>query len=137
MREREGWTVAKEMSRLLLIALIVSAGIGVLAPLTVTTEARASVLAEKKDEKPKKDQKNRKSQDDDRDDDFVLNGQVLAIDDVRIGDYVELTGEKINELLFETTQISVGQRFDGPAPDSAEAEPGDESGHDDADEDGE
>jgi hypothetical protein len=152
MREREGWSAAKEVSRLLLIAVIVSAMVGVLAPLTVTPDAQASVLAEKKDEKPKKDQKNKKSQDDDRGDDFVLNGQVLEIDThkdppemvvgtvdgratvrvlktdeiamngVGVGDYVELTGEKINEQLFEATQISVGQRFAGPHPPAGDAQ---------------
>jgi antitoxin component of MazEF toxin-antitoxin module len=37
--------VAKEVARLLLIGVIVSAVIGALAPLTVTPEAQASVLA--------------------------------------------------------------------------------------------
>jgi hypothetical protein len=174
MREREGWSVAKEMSRLLLIALLVSAAIGALAPLTVTPEVQASVLADKKDEKEKNEKKSKKNQDDDRGDDFVLNGQVLEIDtrkdppemivgtvdgratvrvlktdeiainDVGVGDYVELTGEKLNELLFEATEISVGQRFDGPRPSAedahvaeggnepAESEPADDSGHDDS-----
>ena len=80
MREREAWSVAKEVLRLLLMAVIVSAVIGALAPMTVIPRAQASILADKKDEKEKKDQKNKKSQDDDRGDDFVLNGQVLEID---------------------------------------------------------
>ena len=179
MREREGWSVAKEVSRLLLIAVLVSAAIGALAPLTVTPAVQASVLADKKDEKEKNEKKSKKNQDDDRGDDFVLNGQVLEIDtrkdppemivgtvdgratvrvlktdeiainDVGVGDYVELTGEKLNELLFEATQISVGQRFDGPRPTAEDAqvsepddepedsEPGDESGHDDSTEESE
>jgi hypothetical protein len=172
MRERDGWSAAKEVSRLLLIAVIVSAAVGVLAPFTVTSPVQASVLADKKDEKEKKDQKNKKNQDDDRGEDFVLNGQVLEIDTsknppelvvgtvdgravvrvlktdeiavngVGVGDYVELTGEKVNELLFEATQISVGQRFAGPHPESSapseaeDSEPEEDSGHDaDADED--
>jgi hypothetical protein len=103
--------------------------------------AEASVAADKKDER--KDKKD-KQQDDDRGADFVLNGQVLEIspsknppemivgtvdgrtlvrvlktdeiarNGVGVGDYVELTGEKINEQLFETTAISVSQRFAGP-----------------------
>src|SRR5688572_19593743 len=149
MREREGWSIAKEVSRLPLIAVLVSAAIGALAPLTVTPEVQASVLADKKDEKEKSEKKSKK--DDDRGDDFVLNGQVLEIDtrkdppemivgtvdgratvrvlktdeiainDVGVGDYVELTGEKLNELLFEATEISVGQRFDGPRPSAEDA----------------
>jgi ribosomal protein L12E/L44/L45/RPP1/RPP2 len=170
MRERDGWSTAKEVSRLLLIAMLVSAAIGVLAPFTVTSPVQASVLADKKDEKEKNDQKDKKNQDDDRGEDFVLNGQVLEIDTskdppemvvgtvdgraivrvlktdeivingVGVGDYVELTGEKINELLFEATQISVGQRFAGPRPESSaqseaeDSEAEDDAGHDDADE---
>lgn len=174
MREREGWSVAEEVSRLLLIAVLVSAAIGALAPLTVTPEVHASVLADKKDEKEKSEKKSKKNKDDDRGDDFVLNGQVLEIDtrkdppelivgtvdgratvrvlktdeiainDVGVGDYVELTGEKLNELLFEATQISVGQRFAGPRPSAGDvqgseagdepedSDPGDDSRHDDS-----
>lgn len=176
MREREAWSAAKEVARLLLITVLVSAAIGALAPLTVTPEVQASVLADKKDEQEKNEKKSKKNQDDDRGDDFVLNGQVLEIDtrkdppemivgtvdgratvrmlktdeiainDVGVGDYVELTGEKLNELLFEATEISVGQRFDGPRPSAEDAhvsgagdepedwEPADDSGHDDSSE---
>ncbi|HZO29189.1 MAG TPA: hypothetical protein VFH48_24710 [Chloroflexota bacterium] len=158
MREREGWSVVKEVSRLLLIAVIVSAAIGVLAPFTVISPVQASVLTDKKDEKEKSEKKNK---DDDRGEDFVLNGQVLEIHDgkdppemvvgtvdgratvrvlktdeiaingVGVGDYVELIGEKVNELLFEATEISVGQRFAGPYPESEDDS--DEQESDDAD----
>jgi len=161
MREREGWSVAKEVSRLLLIAVIVSAVIGVLAPFTVISPVQASVLTDKKDEKEKKEKSEKKNKDDDRGEDFVLNGQVLEIDTrkdppelvigtvdgratvrvlktdeiaingVGVGDYVELTGEKVNELLFEATEISVGQRFAGPHPESEDDS--DEQESDDAD----
>jgi ribosomal protein L12E/L44/L45/RPP1/RPP2 len=163
MREREGWSVAKEVARLLLMAVIVSTAIGALAPLTTTPPAQASVLNDKKDDKEK--DKKEKHKDDDRGDDFVLNGQVLEIDThkdppemvvgtvdgharvrvlktdeiavngVGVGDYVELTGEKINELLFEATEISVGQRFAGPRSEdgspSSDEQPGDEDAGDD------
>lgn len=168
MREREGWSAVKEVSRLFLIAVLVSVAIGVLAPFTVTAPVQASVLADKKDEKEKKE-KEKKNKDDDRGEDFVLNGQVLeihegrnppemvvgtvdghatvrvlktdeiAINGVGVGDYVELTGEKVNELLFEATEISVGQRFSGPRPESStpaeadepEPDPDDNSSDDD------
>ena len=63
----------------------------------------------------------------------VLKTDEIAMNDVGVGDYVELTGEKINELLFEATEISVGQRFDGPRPasgppqDTGESEPSDDA----------
>jgi hypothetical protein len=165
MREREGWSAAKEVSRLLLVAVIVSAAIGVLAPFTVTSLVQASVLTDKKDEKEKKEKSEKKNKDDDRGEDFVLNGQVLEIDTskdppemvvgtvdgratvrvlktdeiaingVGVGDYVELTGEKINELLFEATQISVGQRFAGSHPESGDDDSDDEEESDDDDSD--
>ena len=139
MHEREGWSVAKEVSRLLAVAVIVSTVVGSVVPWTAAPVAQAGVLAGKNDDKKEKNDK--KNKDDDRGDDYVLNGQVLAIDErkdppemvvgtvdgeatvrvlktdeiamngVHVGDYVELTGEKVNELLFEATEISVGERF--------------------------
>jgi hypothetical protein len=141
MHEREGWSVAKEVSRLLAVAVIVSTVVGSVVPWTAAPVAQAGVLAGKNDDKDKKEKNEKKNKDDDRGDDFVLNGQVLAIDErkdppemvvgtvdgeatvrvlktdeiamngVHVGDYVELTGEKVNELLFEATEISVGERF--------------------------
>ena len=100
--------------------------------------AEASVSFDKKDEKNDKKDKNN-----DHDEDHVLNGQVLEINTIKdppelivgsvdgpaivrvlktdeiamngvgVGDYVELTGEKINEQLFEATEISVSQHYSG------------------------
>lgn len=41
----------------------------------------------------------------------AILGPEIAISGVGIGDYVELNGEKLNEQLFEATQISVTERF--------------------------
>ena len=159
MHERECWSVAKEVSRLFAVAVIVSTVVGSVAPWTAVPVAQAGVLAGKSDDKEKKEKNDKKNKDDDRGDDYVLNGQVLAIDTqkdppemvvgtvdgaatvrvlktdeiavngVHVGDYVELTGEKINELLFEATQISVGQRFGGS--ETASDAPSDDSEEDD------
>ena len=147
--------------------LIVATEVVSLVPGSTVAVAEASVAADKEDEKAKNEKNEKKRRDDDRDDDFVLNGQVLAIDTrkdppelivgtvdghatvrvlktdeiaingVGVGDYVELTGEKVNELLFEATQISVGERFAGPSPpasDPHESETGDDAGRDESDE---
>jgi ribosomal protein L12E/L44/L45/RPP1/RPP2 len=162
MHERESWSVAKEVSRLLAVAVIVSTVVGSVVPWTAAPVAQAGVLAGKNDDKEKKEKNDKKNKDDDRGDDYVLNGQVLEIDTqkdppemivgtvdgsatvrvvktdeiavngVHVGDYVELTGEKINELLFEATEISVGQRFGGPETASA-ASSDDEDDEDDED----
>jgi ribosomal protein L12E/L44/L45/RPP1/RPP2 len=169
MHERQrGWKL-QEVMRLVVVSVVVLAEIVSLLPGSWSAVAEASVAAGKNDDKEKKDKKEKKNKDDDRGDDFVLNGQVLEIDTrkdppemvvgtvdgkarvrvlktdeiaingVGVGDYVELTGEKINELLFEATQISVGQRFSGPdsaaGPPADEAETGDDSSHDDSTDD--
>jgi hypothetical protein len=98
-----------------------------------TAEASvAQTVAQDKDDDKKKDK-----DDEQDDDDYNLNGQVLeintlkdppemiigsvdgevvvrvlktdeiALNGVKIGDYVEVTGEKIHEQLFEATEISV------------------------------
>jgi hypothetical protein len=138
MNERRLRSAAKEVLRLGVVASMVSLELLTLSPGLVTPVAEASVAAEKKDSG--KDKKDAKHKDDDRGEDFVLNGQVLAIDEhkdppelivgtvdgrarvrvlktdeiarngVEVGDSVELTGEKINELLFEATEISVSER---------------------------
>ena len=128
------------------VAVVLWMEAAALLPIPVTPIAEASVTADKHDDgKDKKDSKKKK--DDDKGEDFVLNGQVLEIDThkdppemvvgtvdgrtrvrvlktdeiarngVRIGDSVELTGEKINEQLFETTEISVSERLGGPGAD--------------------
>lgn len=127
------------------VAVVSWTEVAALHPIPVTPVAEASVMADKHDDgKGKKDSKKK---DDDKGEDFVLNGQVLEIDThkdppemvvgtvdgrtrvrvlktdeiarngVRVGDSVELTGEKINELLFETTEISVSERLGGPGAD--------------------
>jgi hypothetical protein len=105
-----------------------------------TTAESSAFYSKDKDEEKEKDKKNNR---DDHDEDHILNGQVLAVDTrkdppelivgsvdgptvvrvlktdeiamngVGVGDYVELNGEKINEQLFEATQISVSERFAG------------------------
>ena len=37
----------------------------------------------------------------------VLKTDEIALNGVKVGDYVELNGEKLDELLFEAAQISV------------------------------
>ena len=152
MQRRQLWRGSKEVMRLGLVVLFVTAEVVSLVPGSVVNVAEASVAAGKNDDKEKKEKREKKNKDDDRGDDFVLNGQVLEIDThkdppemivgtvdgkatvrvlktdeiamngVGVGDYVELTGEKINELLFEATEISVGQRFAGPHPESSPPE---------------
>jgi hypothetical protein len=62
----------------------------------------------------------------------VLKTDEISRNGVGVGDYIELTGEKINEQLFEATEISVGQRFSGPADSNEKPSNGNE---DDEDED--
>ena len=138
MKERQRTSTAKEVLRLGVAATMALMALG-LPPYSVSTPtAEASVAAEKKsDGREKKDSKHH---DDDRGEDYVLNGQVLEINTrkdppemmvgtvdgralvrvlktdeivrngVGVGDSVELTGEKVNELLFEATEISVSER---------------------------
>jgi hypothetical protein len=166
MKDRRLRSAAKEVLRLGVVASMVSMGFLTLMPGPPTPTAEASVTAEKKDSD--KDKKDAKHKDDDRGEDFVLNGQVLAIDDhknppemivgtvdgrarvrvlktdeialngVEVGDFVELTGEKINELLFEATEISVGERASahGAGGGSGNDNSADEDGGDEGDSDG-
>ncbi len=101
-----------------------------------TPTAEASVAQDKQSDKDAKDKKE-KQQQQQEDQDHTLNGQVLeintlkdppemivgsvdgevlvrvlktdeiAMNGVKIGDYIELNGEKLNEYLFEATEISV------------------------------
>ena len=43
----------------------------------------------------------------------VLKTDEIAINGVRLGDHIEVNGEKIHELLFEATEISVAERYAG------------------------
>jgi hypothetical protein len=150
--------------RMVLIAAVLTAtavSFGVVTPGADTPVAEASPASDKKDDKDNKKKKEQK-QDDDRGDDFVLNGQVLEVhaeknppelivgtvdgralvrvlktdeiarNGVGVGDYIELTGEKINEQLFEATEISVGQRFS--SPEGSSDQPSDDEPEDDEEE---
>ncbi len=94
-----------------------------------------------KDKDDHKNRENRKNVGNDEDADHVLRGQVIEIDTlksppqlimattdgasvvkvlktdeitinvVRLGDHIEITGEKIHELLFEATEISISERY--------------------------
>lgn len=129
-------------------------GIAAVLPGTHTPTAEATVAQAKNDEKGEK--KEKKSQGSD-DADHVLNGQVLdintlkdppelvvgtvdgesvirvlktdeiAMNGVRIGDYVEVNGEKISEQLFEATQVTVSERFKAPSDDSGKTDKSDKS----------
>jgi hypothetical protein len=141
------------------VALFALTEVSALLPAPAVRVAEASVVADKKDDK--KEKKDTRKHDDDRGEDFVMNGQVLEINTkkdppemvlgtvdgravvrvlktdeivrngVGVGDYVEVTGEKINELLFEATAISVGERA------SASSSDNDNSDEEDEDEDDE
>ena len=122
------------------IALVsTSLGIVLISDSAHSGVAHASPSLDSKDDKDK--DKERKRRSDDRDEDHVFNGQVLEIDTLkdppelivgsvdgptvvrvlktdeialngaRLGDHVELTGEKIHEQLFEATEISVSERY--------------------------
>jgi ribosomal protein L12E/L44/L45/RPP1/RPP2 len=167
MQRRQLWRGSKEVMRLGLVVLFVAAEVVSLTPGSAVGVAEASVAAGKNDDKDKKEKNEKKQKDDDRGEDFVLNGQVLeintqkdppemivgtvdgkatvrvlktdeiAMNGVGVGDYVELTGEKINELLFEATEISVGQRFAGPHPEPSPSDDADDSEPEDSGDDDE
>ncbi|MFN8636432.1 MAG: hypothetical protein U0893_21500 [Chloroflexota bacterium] len=107
--------------------------------------AQASVASSKSDEQKDKDKKKKEQGSGNHDQDHTLNGQVLEIDTlkdppelilgsvdgrtvvrvlktdeiaingIRVGDYIEAEGEKINEQLFEATQLSVSARYQDPS----------------------
>jgi hypothetical protein len=143
MERRQLKRAAQEILRLGVVATMLSLEVVALSPRLSVPVAEASVAADKHDDG--KDKKDAKHKDDDKGEDYTLNGQVLEIDThtdppemvvgtvdgrtkvrvlktdeiarngVAIGDSVELTGEKINEQLFEATEISVSERSGGPA----------------------
>ena len=43
----------------------------------------------------------------------VLKTDEIALNGVRLGDYIEASGEKIHEQLFEATQLSVSEHYTG------------------------
>jgi len=124
-------------TRMLTVGVVLASALSLLSgafPGTGAPVVEAGVVQSKDDDK--KDKKDR-DQHQDEDEDHTLNGQVLeinadkvppemivgtidgdalvrvlktdeiALNGVKVGDYVELNGEKLDELLFEATQISV------------------------------
>jgi hypothetical protein len=133
MERRPIWHAARMLAVGVVLASALSLLSGVLPGVGIPI-VEAGVAQGKDDDK--KDQKDR-DQHQDEDEDHTLNGQVLeintdkdppemivgtidgkalvrvlktdeiALNGVKVGDYVELNGEKLDELLFEATQISV------------------------------
>lgn len=128
------------LGRALLLSLIILATIGIPTMLASSQVPVAlATVAQGKDRDDGK--KNTKNQGGDDDADHVLNAQVLeintlkdppeltvgsidgpavvrvlktdeiAINGVRLGDYIEAKGEKQSEVLFDATQLSVSERF--------------------------
>ena len=158
MREFHLKSAAKGVLRLGVAATIAVMALGLPPHGDPVPSAEASVAADRKDEH--KDKKDSKHYDDDKGEDFVLNGQVLEINThkdppemivgtvdgramvrvlktdeivrngVGVGDSVELSGEKVNELLFEATEISVSERTSG-------SDHGADANNDNADDDSE
>lgn len=111
-----------------------------LALVSMVTDAGATVR--------KDDDKRRKSKEDKNEEERVLNGQVVEINTladppqlivgtvdglavvrvlktdeiarngVQLGDYVEATGNKVNEELFDADELSVSERFAAAQPES-------------------
>jgi hypothetical protein len=126
------------LGRAVLFSVVFTGAIGLPCMLAIggASVAEATVAQEK--DHDKKPSKNRGSDDDE---DHVLNGQVLefdtlkdppelvigsvdgqtvirvlktdeiAMNGVRLGDYIEAKGEKQSEVLFEATQLSVAERY--------------------------
>jgi hypothetical protein len=165
MQERRLRSAAKKVLRLGVVATMVSFGVLTLSSGLMPPLAEASVAADRKDEG--KEKKESKKHDDDKGEDFVLNGQVLEINTqkdppemvvgtvdgparvrvlktdeiarngVAVGDSVELTGEKINEQLFEATEISVSERSGGSGANTDARHHADDSDNDNSDDDSE
>jgi hypothetical protein len=119
-----------------------SFGVTTILPNAHPTVAEASVAYGNKDEKDKKDNHDKS---DDHDADHVMNGQVIdmntlkdppelyvgsvdgmttirvlktdeiAMNGVHLGDYIQANGEKINEQLFEATELSVSEHYSDAA----------------------
>jgi hypothetical protein len=120
--------------------VVASFGISTILPYSHPTVAEASVAQGDKD-KDKGDSKDNHDKGGDHDADHVFNGQVIdmntlkdppelyvgstdglttirviktdeiAINGIRLGDYIQATGEKQNEQLFDATELSVSEHF--------------------------
>lgn len=129
------------------LALALTASVALpLLPGDQQPTAVASVLADRGDSKDKDKEKEKKEKEQNAD--RVINGQVLEIDTlknppeviigsvdgqtvirvlktdeialngVRLGDYIQADGEKLHEQLFEATQLSVSSRYAGELSDN-------------------
>lgn len=137
-------TLFRRLRAALLIAIVV--GSSAVVPAAFSPSAVSVVEAAPAQGKDR-DNKDRKNQGSDDDEDHALNGQVLEIDTlkdppeltvgsvdgltvirvlktdeiainaVRLGDYIEARGEKISEVLFEATELSVSERYKAPEDD--------------------
>lgn len=136
MRQTDWWRIMRAAT----FGAIVTIVAGMLGPVFApdsTFTAQASVALSKGDDKKDKKKDDKSGN---QDEDHTLNGQVLEIDTlkdppemivgsvdgrtvvkvlktdeialngIRVGDYIEADGEKINEQLFEATQLSVSAR---------------------------
>ena len=136
MHAGEVWRLARALTLVGAVAIAT----GTVAP-SIVGDVPAVLADDKRDKDDQKNEKSKKNVGTDRDEDRVLRGQVLEIDTltdppqlilatadgsalvkvlktdeiaingVRLGDHLELTGEKIHELLFEATEISVAERY--------------------------
>lgn len=128
-----------------LIIMGTTAGLMPLLSASVPATAHASVVADAGVTVRRDDDKRRKSKEDKNEEEKVLNGQVIEINTlsdppqlivgsvdgltvvrvlktdeivrngVQLGDYIEATGNKQNEQLFDADQISVSERYAAPS----------------------
>ena len=143
MHRRGVWRLTRA---LMLAGVITFATAGVGPMITGDVSVALADRNGNKDKDNDKNKENRKNRGNDEDEDHVLRGQVLLIDTLReppqvvigttdgpsvvkvlktdeiamngvgLGDHIEVTGEKISELLFEATQISVSERYSAVVP---------------------
>jgi hypothetical protein len=141
-------STVRALSASLVIAFSITAMAPMLSTPERST-AEASVAFDKSDSKDK--EKKEKAQERSQQEDRVLNGQVLeintlkdppelivgsvdgetvvrvlktdeiAMNGVHVGDSIEADGEKINEQLFEATQLSVSSRYTGESNDNEDS----------------
>ncbi len=141
MHRRGVW----RLTRALMLAGVITFATAGVGPM-ITGDVSVA-LADRNGNKDRDNDKNKKNRGNDDDDDHVLRGQVLEINTLReppqvviattdgpsvvkvlktdeiamngvaLGDHIEVTGEKISELLFEATQISISERYSAIALD--------------------
>jgi hypothetical protein len=138
------------LGQALLLGVSIIVGTSVVAatapiPGATVKVAQATVAQDDKDRRPKGTNKGS-----DDDEDHVLNGQVLEIDTLKdppelvvgsvdgqtvvkvlktdeiaingihLGDYIQASGEKQSELLFEATELSVSSRYGDESSDNSD-----------------